>query len=114
MSPIDAREQDAHWSRAYWLEHYYKLEFDYEDYAPAFCVGYIGQAQYGGSFEDARNSLCANWVRIKGDSRLTLDDALLAIRSAWNRVERAEPEWDMPGVSEMATTAPGSGIALAA
>lgn len=106
MSPTEAREQDAHWARAYWLESYYKLEYDYEDYAPAFCVGYIGQAQYGGSFDDARNSLCANWIRIKGDSRLELDDALRAIRAAWDRAGAAEAQWEMPSVSEMASALP--------
>jgi hypothetical protein len=104
MNPIDAREQDAYWSRSYWLESYYRLEFDYEDYAPAFCVGYIGKAQYGGEFEDARNSLCANWIRIRGDSRLELDEALLAIRAAWDRAGRAEADWEMPSVSEMAAS----------
>jgi len=115
MSPIDAREQDAFWSRSYWRESYYRLEYDYEDYAPAFCVGYIGQAQYGGCFDDARHSLCANWIRIKGDSRLELDEALPAIRAAWDRAERAEPEWEMPSVSEMPLALPQSAsLALAA
>lgn len=64
---------------------YYRSECSYEeDYASAYCVGYIGQAQYGGTFEDAEKSLCANWVRIKGDSRLTVDEAMRAIRAAWD------------------------------
>lgn len=81
-----ARDEDAHWERAHSREHYYKPGLDYEDYAPAYCVGYIGHAQYGGRFEDAESSLCANWARIKGDSRLSLDDALHAMRAAWNRM----------------------------
>lgn len=88
VSRIDAREEDAHWERSYWREGYYKPGLDYEDYAPAYCVGYIGYAQYGGAFEDAETWLCANWVRIKGDSRLSLDEARLAMRSAWDRLAR--------------------------
>ena len=61
-----------------------RAELDYEDYAPAYCVGYCGFAQYGGAFEDADKSLCANWVRIKGDSRLSIDEAMQAIRAAWD------------------------------
>jgi hypothetical protein len=51
----------------------------------------MGYAQYGGRFEDAEKSLCANWERIKGDSRLSLDDALPAMRAAWLRVAAARP-----------------------
>jgi hypothetical protein len=86
LSRDGAHHEDAHWARAHHREHYYKPGLDYEDYAPAYCVGYIGHAQNGGRFEDAKSSLCANWERIKGDSRLGLDDALLAIRAAWDRM----------------------------
>ena len=83
---VDAGNEDMHWMRAHQAERYYRPGLDYEDYAPAYCVGYIGYAQYGESFEDAEKSLCANWLRLKGDSRLTLDDAMLAARAAWNRL----------------------------
>ncbi len=86
LSRDGALEEDAHWERAHSRENYYKPGLDYEDYAPAYCVGYIGYAQYGGRFEDSERSLCANWERIKGDSRLTLDEALLAMRAAWDRM----------------------------
>lgn len=82
--------EDAYWQSVYWGESYYRSEYGYEDYAPAYCVGYIGYAQYGGSFEDAEKSLCANWVRIKGDSRLEIDEALQAIRAAWDHAERGQ------------------------
>lgn len=84
----DARREDAYWERTHRHERYYNTALDYEDYAPAYCVGYIGFAQYGGLFEDAERSLCANWVRIKGDSRLPLEQALLAMRAAWDRMAR--------------------------
>jgi hypothetical protein len=86
---IDAAGQDAYWQAAFRREGYVHPHFDYEDYAPAYCVGYTGFAQYGGSFEDAEKSLAANWVRIKGDSRLRFEDARLAMRAAWDRM--AEP-----------------------
>ena len=86
LGPVDAREEDAFWGRVFWRERYYSPDLDYEDYAPAYCVGYIGYAQYGGKYDDAEKSLCANWERIKGDSRLTLDDARLAMRAAWDRM----------------------------
>lgn len=81
--------EDAYWQSAYWAQPYYRNGYSYDDYAPAYCVGYIGCAQYGGRFEDAEKSLCANWIRIKGDSRLELDDAMQAIRAAWEHAAGA-------------------------
>ena len=92
-----AQQEDLYWSGNYWREPYYCADYDYEDYAPAYCVGYTGCAQYGGQFDDAETSLCANFVRIKGDSRLTWEEAREPILAAWNRVHagrttRAEPK----------------------
>ena len=83
---VDPREQDVYWQAAHARENYFRPDLGYEDYAPAYCVGYIGYAQYRTSFDDAEKSLLANWCRIKGDSRLTLDEARMAIRAAWERV----------------------------
>jgi hypothetical protein len=93
---IDGRIQpeleDAYWQSVYWAQPYFRAELGYDDYAPAYCVGYIGYAQYGGCFEDAEKSLCANWFRIKGDSRLELDEALQAMRAAWVHAEQGQVE----------------------
>lgn len=87
---IDPQLEDAYWQSVYWAEPYHRHELDYEDYAAAYCAGYIGYAQYGGTFEDAEKSLCSNWIRLKGDSRLSLDEALLAMRAAWRHAERVQ------------------------
>jgi hypothetical protein len=83
---VDADQEDSHWRAAFRRERYYRDQLDYEDYAPAYCVGYTGCAQYGGCFEEAEKSLWANWERIKGDSRLRLEEARLAMRAAWDRM----------------------------
>jgi hypothetical protein len=83
-----AREEDAYWGRSFRRESYYKRGLSYEDYAPAYCVGYVGYVQYGGTFAEAETWLCSNWMRIRSDSRLTLEEALMAIRSAWERMEQ--------------------------
>lgn len=93
LGAVDATQEDAFWGRTYRRERYYTPGLDYEDYAPAYCVGYIGFAQYGGTYDDAEKSLCANWERIKGDSRLSMADARMAMRAAWERMaERPEHE----------------------
>jgi hypothetical protein len=86
-----AQVEDSYWSENYWKEPYFRADYDYEDYAPAYCVGYSGCAQYGGRFEDAEKSLCANFLRIKGDSRLQWDEASEAARSAWSRAAGGRP-----------------------
>lgn len=84
---VDVRAQDADWQSTYTSAACVRPGYDYEDYAPAFCVGTIGRLQYGGQFEDAEKSLCANWERIKGDSRLQFEDARLAMHAAWHRTQ---------------------------
>ena len=86
--------EDAYWNSVYWAQPHYRAGLSYDDYAPAYCVGYIGYAQYGGCYDDAEKSLCANWLRIKGDSRLELDDAMRAIRAAWDHAAIAPVEID--------------------
>lgn len=94
--------EDAYWQSAYWAQPYYRMGLAYDDYAPAYCVGYIGFAQYGGRYEDAEKSLIANWVRIKGDSPLSIEDAMQAIRAAWDHAAMA-PIVDDEDVEELDT-----------
>lgn len=82
-----AQVEDLYWAGNYWKEAYFRPDYHYEDYAPAYCVGYSGWAQYGGRFEDAQTSLCANFLRIKGDSRLNWDEAREPIQAAWRRMD---------------------------
>jgi hypothetical protein len=106
--------QDEYWQRTFRREHYFDAGFDYEDYAPAYCVGYAGHAQYGGSFDEAERSLCANWERIKGDSRLALAQALPAMRAAWERMARGErPELLGVGTIRRRVKAPSFNPAMA-
>ena len=85
---VDPQQEDSYWEHSFSREGYYSAGLAYEAYAPAYCVGYIGYAQYGGSFDDAEKSLCANWLRIKGDSPLSIEQALPAMRAAWDRMAR--------------------------
>ena len=90
---VDPGAEEMYWEAEFASQQYYSPGLDYEDYAPAYCVGYTGYAQYGGSFEDAEKSLCANWLRIKGDSRLPLEEAMQAIGAAWSRMEERNSQF---------------------
>jgi hypothetical protein len=81
---LDPDAHEAYWRNVYWSESEIRHDREFEDYAPAYCVGYVGFAQYGDSFTDAEKSLIANWLRIKSGSRLDLNEATLAIRAAWD------------------------------
>jgi hypothetical protein len=83
---VDVVREDTYWQQVFRGERYVSAQLDYEDYAPAYCVGYTGFAQYGGEYEEAEKSLWANWERIKGDSRLTYEHAGQAMRAAWERM----------------------------
>jgi hypothetical protein len=87
---VNAELEDAYWQSVYFGEAYYRSNCSYDDYAPAYCAGYIGFAQYGGCYEDAEKSLCANWLRIKGDSQLDIEEAMQAIRAAWDHAAQAQ------------------------
>ncbi len=87
---VDPQSEDNYWQSVNWSQSYARADLDYEDYAPAYCVGYCGFAQYGGSFDEAEKSLSANWVRIKGDSRLSFEDAMQAVRAAWDHASGNE------------------------
>ena len=110
---VSARMEDLYWAGSYWKESFFRADYDYEDYAPAFCVGYSGCAQYGGRFEDSEASLCANFQRIKGDSRLTWEEARAAVRAGWERVEDADEAatgWQVGRAGERTAEALGSSL----
>ena len=68
------------------------LSYGYDDYGPAYKLGYEGRSKYAGrSFDQAESDLAADWERSKGNSRLAWNDAKQATRAAWHRVERAIP-----------------------
>lgn len=83
----DPTLEDAHWSKAHRDEPYYSTDHSYDDYAPAYRVGYLGFTQYEGrSFEDAEQDLQSDYGKQRGKSRLAWDQAKPATRAAWDRV----------------------------
>lgn len=89
---IDPTVEDAHWKSAYAKESYYQSGMTYDDYAPAYRVGYQGRSRYAGrKFDDVQGSLEADYNRTKASSKLNWDKAKNATRAAWNRIEKAMP-----------------------
>ena len=84
--------EHAYWSENYRTQPDYVADYTYDDYAPAYRLGYQGSQRYEGrGWDDAQTELERDWQELKGDSRLTWEQAKSAGRAAWHRVERALP-----------------------
>jgi hypothetical protein len=88
---INPKLEDDYWRGAFLREPYYLSGRTFEDYGPAYRLGYEGYSRYGGSYDRFENRLADDWNAIKGQSRLTWNEARSATRAAWHRVERALP-----------------------
>jgi len=78
--------EDAYWRQAFKSEPYYKADLSYEDYSPAYRVGYTGPLRRLGSFHSLEPMLYQDWQRVKGRSRLSWEEAREAAQAAWKRV----------------------------
>lgn len=89
---IDPTAEDAYWNEKYHLQPYYIGDHDYNDYGPAYRMGYEGYGRYQGrSFDEVEPELSREWESGRGKSRLGWDSARDAVRDGWHRVERALP-----------------------
>jgi hypothetical protein len=81
---VNPTAEDAYWREAHRNEPYYDTRYSYDDYAPAYRLGY----SHTGSrrWEDAEVGLRSDWDRVKGKSRLEWDQAKDAVRAGWHRV----------------------------
>ena len=93
-SAFNPSVHDIYWRQAFSREPYYRPDYTYDDYAPAYRTGYEAGGRYlghGKRFDDLESELRSNYERIKGKSRLAWEDAKQAARAAWDRVERVMP-----------------------
>jgi hypothetical protein len=89
---IDPTAEDEYWRENYADEPYAVSDASYDDYAPAYRVGYTGRGEYDGrSFEEVEPDLQQRWESDRGNSNLTWEKAKHASRAAWDRIERAIP-----------------------
>jgi uncharacterized protein (TIGR02284 family) len=85
-APADFPELEAgYWREAYSAEPYFEEGRSYEDYAPAYELGWVSYTAYGGDFDAADRVLANDWDLRKAPSSLSWDDARPATRAAWNR-----------------------------
>ena len=91
--------EDGYWRDAYTRGPYYRKDYNYDDYEPAYRTGYTGADRYRGRhFNEVEDMLRSDYERGKGKSRLAWDEAKHATKAAWHRVESAIPgDFDRDG-----------------
>ena len=85
---FDPTVETTHWEANFRHQPYYNPNFEFEDYEPAYRLGYESYlANRTSSFKEAEPDLARSWEDRRGTSRLDWDSARDAIRAGWQRVE---------------------------
>lgn len=88
---VDPTSEEAFWRDEHPNQPYAEQEVAFDDYAPAYRVGYLGYHQFGGrerSFEDAERDLEASYIETK--AKIPWSQARVASKAAWDRVHHNE------------------------
>ena len=93
---VNPSAQNDYWRENYSTRPYVTQGSIYDDYAPAYRMGYERYPQYHGrSFDDVEPEFRRDWESSRGTSSLTWEEAKAATREAFDRardsVERAIP-----------------------
>ena len=83
---INPTAEEAYWRSIFKDQPYYVRGLEYQDYSPAYRVGYTGPLRRGGNYPSVEAALREDWNRVKDRSRLTWEQARPALRAAWERV----------------------------
>lgn len=90
---VNHDEEDAYWRENHVRQPYHNPEHTYEDYGPAYRMGWESRARYDeGNFDTYEPSFRNDWDEsYRGQSRLTWAEARHAARAGWERFERKLP-----------------------
>ena len=96
---FDPTAEEAYWRKNYERETYYQKGMSYDDYSPAYKLGWESRGRYAGKrFEDVEKDLGRDYESRRGQSKLSWDHGKHAARAAWDRIERAMPgDFDKDG-----------------
>jgi hypothetical protein len=88
---VNPADEKLYWQDNYRNESYYNPAYTYDDYDPAYSLGYTSRGRYAGTWDESENNLRNDWDSVKGQSRLSWEQAKGATRAAWDKMERAIP-----------------------
>ncbi len=89
---INPTAEEAYWREAYRREPYFRDHLDYEDYGPAYRVGYTAPVRRQGEFDELEPQLREDFQQVRGRSRLRWEEAREATRAAWKRARASKGE----------------------
>ena len=93
---INPQVEDDYWRSNYAKRSYVTTGSSYDDYSPAYRMGYERYPEYHGrTFDEVEPEFARDWDTTRGSSRLSWNEAKHATRDAFQRardsVERAMP-----------------------
>ena len=83
---VNPTAEDAYWRESYLNEPYYEGGRQYEEYRPAYAMGWTSAATYPGEFDAYDAEMQTRWQNERGNSPLDWNTARTPARAAWNRV----------------------------
>ena len=81
---INPTAEEAFWRTHFRDEAFYRDGLAFDDYSPAFRVGYTGPVRREGRLEELDARLRDDWAMVRGRSRLSWGEAWAAIEAAWH------------------------------
>ncbi|MDR6214800.1 PA2169 family four-helix-bundle protein [Paracidovorax wautersii] len=82
---VNPTAEDAYWRESYQREPYYSGDRTYDEYRPAYELGWSSVGRYEGDFDTVEPHLARDWGQARGTSGLEWDEARPATRAAWER-----------------------------
>lgn len=86
---FDPTAEEAYWRGSYHTRAYARPSDRYEDFGPAYRLGWEGYETHGKagkSFQEVETTLARRWDDVRGESQHAWDRAKSAARDAWDRV----------------------------
>ncbi len=87
---VRADIEESYWRASWHTRPYFRDDYTYDDFAPAYKTGWEGFNRYGSggdTFDTYESELKQDYELNRGVSRVGWDDARDAIRDAWDRVK---------------------------
>jgi hypothetical protein len=85
----DPGAEQAYWEQNYKREPYFERGYTFEDYLPAYRIGWEARVLYydAGSFDEVERELERQYRRGRGASQLGWEKGRHAARAAWERFD---------------------------
>ena len=85
---VNPTAEDAYWRESYQREPYVQPGRTYDEYRPAYELGWSSAGRYEGDFATAESQLSRDWGTARGTSTLEWEKARPATQAAWERARR--------------------------